>query len=210
MYIQPNENNINMTGWSDFTGACRKAKNRVKQAMIDVIPEATIKESAKKIELWKKIDDIISRPAQNRAIMGATALITQPAIDYCNHKVDDETRRVSRNRTIAKIIAGTCVGIVVRGSCYKLVKMMTDPKGASKFSKAFIPKAHLNEALDVPKFLKNHTNACSSLAAVLAMCFTNFAIDAPLTVYLTNKFNGKRAEIEAKTASDNERKVIYG
>ena len=71
-------------------------------------------------------DKTLSNPAKNRLIMGATALLTQPAIDYYNHRVDDETRTVSRNRTIAKILAGTTVGIAVRGSCYKLVEKMTN------------------------------------------------------------------------------------
>lgn len=97
----------------------------------------------------------MSRPAENRGIMGATALLTQPAIDASNHKVDKETRRVSVNRTIAKIIAGTGVGMfVVRGPIYKGILSMTNIKGNSKFSKALLPKNILKNSMTIPNFLK--------------------------------------------------------
>ncbi len=200
MYIQPNYNNIAMTGapknpngqssWKNF-------KNRIKQSIIDALPSATFKDGENRVERWKKIDERISRPAENRLIMGATALMTQPAIDYYNHRVDEETRRVSRNRTIAKILAGTGVGILVRGSCYNLVSKMTDPNGTSKLSKKLIPKKYMQEAIGNSKFLKNYRSALSMGVAILAMCVTNFVLDAPITVYLTNKFNAKNGK-EAK------------
>ena len=120
MNIQPVQyNSVSMQGKKD--GSWNRLKRRVAQKIIDTLPSHTQKESARKREEWNKFDNWISKPAQNRAIMGLTAIITQPAIDYHNHKVDEETRRVSRNRTIAKIIAGTCVGILVRGSAYEAV-----------------------------------------------------------------------------------------
>ena len=137
--------------------------------------------------------------------MGATALATQPAIDYYNHKVDQETREISRNRTIAKILVGTLVGIIVRGSCYKLVQKMTDLVGKGKYSKALIPQKYYDEFFKNPKLLENYRSALSTGSAICAMCFTNFAIDAPLTVRATNKFN-------AMTKAKNEKKkqeVIY-
>lgn len=198
MKIQPEYNNVAMTGkgWSFF-------KNSIKQKIIDAVPQATIKDGAKKIERWKSIDEKISKPAENRLIMGATALVTQPVIDYNNHKVDEETRRVSRNRTIAKILAGTGVGIIVRGSCYNLVEKMTDIQGKGKYSTVLLPKneKYLKDFLKDGKLLKYYRSALSTAVAILAMCFTNFAIDAPLTVYLTNKFNAKtdpKQKIKAK------------
>ena len=194
MYIQPNYNNISMNGSpSAFgkNGGWKNFKNRIKQSIIDAIPQSTFKDGAKRVENWKKVDEIMSRPAENRLIMGATAIITQPTIDYYNHRVDKETRTVSRNRTIAKIIAGTCVGILVRGSCYNLVSKMTNLEGKSKFSKSLIPKKYISEATANPKLLKNYRTALSTGAAILAMCVTNFVLDAPLTVFLTNKFNAK-------------------
>ena len=186
MKIQPESNSIAMTGgsWSSF-------KNSIKQHIIDAVPQTTIRDGAKRIEKWKYLDEKMSKPAENRFIMGATAIITQPVIDYNNHKVDEETRRVSRNRTIAKILAGTCVGMIVRGSCYKLVKEMTNINGNKNYSKYLIPKKFMQELSNDTKLLKNFRSALSTAVAILAMCFTNFAIDAPLTVYLTNKFNAK-------------------
>ena len=173
----------------------KSLKDRVVQKAIDAVPEHTVKESAKKLEKWEHIDSVVSRPAENRGIMGATALLTQPAIDASNHKVDKETRRVSVNRTIAKIIAGTGVGMfVVRGPIYKGILSMTNIKGNSKFSKALLPKKYLKELNDNPKFLKNYRSALAMAIALLAMCVTNFVLDAPLTAMLTNYLNEKTEE----------------
>jgi len=190
MNIQPINNSISMQGNSN--NVWNSLKNRVAQKVVDAVPQHTVKDSAKKIEAWEKIDGFMSRPAENRGIMGATALLTQPAIDYHNHKVDEETRRVARNRTIAKIIAGTGVGmLVVRGPIYQGILAMTDIKGNSKFSKALLPKRFLKEISENPKFLKNYRSALAMAIALAAMCGTNFALDAPITVWLTNALNEK-------------------
>ena len=199
MNIQPNYDSVSMHGknWNSIT-------DRIMQKILDAVPTATAKESAKKLERWKKTDDVISRPAQNRGILGATALITQPAIDYYNHRVDEETRTVSRNRTIAKIIAGTAVGMfVVRGPIYKAIVNMTDLNGKSKLSKALIPKSQLLDITKNPKFLKNYRSALSMSIALLAMSVTNFVLDAPLTVYLTNMLNDKTLAKKDKGAEQN-------
>ena len=175
---------------------CGSEKNsgfwrRLKQKALDTMPNATFKDSEKALNRWKNFDERMSRPAENRLLMGATALLTQPAIDYYNHKVDKETREVSKNRTLAKIIAGTTVGILVRGTSYEIVKRMTDLNGKEKFSKSLLPTKFLEELATEPKLLKNYRSALSTSLAILAMCITNFAIDAPLTVFLTNHFNSK-------------------
>jgi len=188
MYIQPNYNNVNMRGSEKNSGFWK----RLKQKALDAIPEATFKDGTKNMAKWKKYDEAASHPAKNRLIMGVTALATQPAIDYYNHKVDKETREVSRIRTIAKILAGTAVGIAVRGSCYKLVTNMTQIKGNGRFSKALLPTKYLKELIEVKKFMDNYKSALSTSLAILAMSVTNFVIDAPLTVFLTNHFNEKR------------------
>lgn len=194
MNIQPIQyNSVSMQGKRPDR-AWDKFKRRMAQKVIDVLPSHTQKETPRKLEEWNKFDNWVSKPAQNRAIMGATAIITQPAIDYNNHKVDKETRRVARNRTIAKIIAGTCVGILVRGSVYKAVTSMTNIESKAKFSKALLPKKFLNEIANNKTFLNNHKCALSNFLAILVMCVTNFAIDAPLTVMLTNKLNEKKGE----------------
>lgn len=202
MKIQPEANNIAMSGWS-----WSSFKNSIKQRVIDAVPESTIKDGTKRVEKWKYFDEKMSKPAENRFIMGATAMVTQPVIDYNNHKVDQETRRVSRNRTIAKILAGTGVGMIVRGSCYSLVKKMTDVNGKSKYSQALLPTEFLKDLTKDAKLLKNYRSALSTAVAILAMCFTNFAIDAPLTVYLTNKFNDKTA---SNPADSKKKEVLNG
>ena len=202
MKIQPEANNIAMSGWS-----WSSFKNSIKQRVIDAVPVSTIKDGTKRVEKWKYFDEKMSKPAENRFIMGATAMVTQPVIDYNNHKVDQETRRVSRNRTIAKILAGTGVGMIVRGSCYSLVKKMSDVNGKSKYSQALLPTEFLKDLTKDAKLLKNYRSALSTAVAILAMCFTNFAIDAPLTVYLTNKFNDKTA---SNPADSKKKEVLNG
>ena len=194
MNIQPIQyNSVSMQGKKDGS-SWNRIKRQIAQKIIDTLPSHTAKESPRKLEEWNKFDNWVSKPAQNRALMGVTAIITQPAIDYNNHKVDKETRRVARNRTIAKIIVGTCVGILVRGSVYKTVTSMTNIESKAKFSKALLPKKFLNEIANNKTFLNNHKCALSNFLAILVMCVTNFAIDAPLTVILTNKLNEKKGE----------------
>ena len=200
MYLQTDYNNVNMYGAGNKPGFWK----RIKQKAIDAFPEATFKDNAKNLDRWKHFDEIMSRPAENRLIMGATAILTQPTIDFYNCKVDEETRTISRNRTIAKIIAGTLVGIMVRGSSYKLVEKMTNLKSKQRSEKLLLPNRYLKDLIKNPKLLKNYRSALSTGIAILAMCFTNFLIDAPLTVYLTNLFNEKKEKQETKGGKINE------
>ena len=66
---------------------------------------------------------------------------------------------------------------------------MTDIKSNKKYSRSLLPNKDLDKLIKKQTFLKNYQSALSTGIAILAMCFTNFLIDAPLTVYLTNKFN---------------------
>lgn len=198
--------------------AWRACKDKIKQKILDLAPSATFKDSEKKLEKMDKIDSWMSRPDVNRAIMGATAIILQPTIDACNRRVDDETRKVSIYRTLAKIIAGTTVGIAVRGLSYMAVQKMTDMKSNGKHSKALIPDKYLKVFAKNEKFLKNHKSTLSTGIAILAMCITNFVIDAPLTVYLTNKFISKSENQKELTKGENvcddlkpeKQEAIYG
>lgn len=182
--IDTNRYNVSMQGnwWK-----------KVGQKVLDRIPERAVKDGGKNSkDKWDKIRYILADPMWNRGIVGATALITQPAIDYYNHRVDDETRTVSRNRTIAKIIAGTLVGMfVVRGPVYQLVRKMTRPFGLSKFSTLLLPKKYKLDLMSNPNKLENYRKALSMLLALVAMSYTNFKLDAPLTNYLTNRLNEK-------------------
>ena len=209
MYIQPITNNISMYGAQPpkKPNSWRKFVKQVEQKVVDMFPNATFKDEAKRVDSLNRIGDRISRPMENRLIMGATAIITQPTIDMCNHRVDEDTRIVSRNRTIAKIIAGTLVGMAVRGSSYNIVEKMTNIEGTGKHSKSLIPTKYLEEFKNAPKKLKSYRSALATFVAILAMCITNFAIDAPLTVYLTNKFNAKT---KAKQAAKEVKEVGNG
>ena len=69
---------------------------------------------------------------------------------------------------------------------------MTNIESKTKTAKALLPKRFLGEIAKNEKFLKNYRSALSSGLAILAMCVTNFVLDAPLTVFLTNKLNDKK------------------
>lgn len=197
MNINPySDNNISMQG---------KNPNWIKRAgqkLFDMIPSHTSKEGKKSVQNWDKLTYITSDPMWNRGIMGATAILSQPAIDYYNHRVDDETRTVSRNRTISKIIAGTLVGMfVVRGPVYKMVEKMTNIHGNSKYSKWLIPKDYIKELAKNTTHLKNYRSTLAMMIALGAMCITNFVLDAPLTIIFTNLLNEKSGV--GKTSAQN-------
>ena len=207
MYIQPVTNSYAQPNFQGEANSSKKWIKRVLQKVMDKIPEITLKDNPALRDKLQKIDSKISEPATNRLIMGATAMMTQPWIDYYNHRVDDETRTVARNRTIAKIIAGTFVGMLVRGACYKLVGNMTKLDGTGKYSKALIPKEYIPEFTKYAKKLSNHRSSLATLIAIIAMCFTNFACDAPLTTFLTNRANERSAA--RKEEKQKMKEVVY-
>lgn len=139
----------------------------------------------------------ISTP-ENRLILGVTALATQPFIDLYNKRVDPETRKVSTARTISKIIAGTVVGVIVRASFIKVAKNCSSLKiDAKGLSKLFTPKDapdEINHAYEQYQKMMG-----TIMGTLVSVCFTNFAIDAPLTKHLTNYFSKKFAEPDKKT-----------
>lgn len=194
MYIQPiSDNNISMYGKKPNPNSWKAITDRIKQKLFDAVPDATFNDTSK---FWRTVDSRISRPAENRAIMGVTALALQPGIDASNKKVDEKTRKISICRTISKIVVGALVGICVRGSVYKLVEKMTNINGTGKLSKALLPKKYIEELTKEPKFLENYRSALSTGSAILVMLVTNFAIDAPLTVKMTNALKKKFVEEE--------------
>lgn len=150
---------------------------------------------------------------QQRFILGLTAIAIQPVIDYTNKHVDEETREVSAARTMAKIIAGTSVGVAVRWACIKAVNAFSGyelkTEGAKvvqilKKSKKdiFTPAlAKIADDVTVDNFkhlYSNHVKNLGSILATLVMIGTNFLLDVPLTVYLTNKFTKLVKSIHAK------------
>ena len=96
-----------------------KLSGSVTSRVAEWIPAMTIAgEKANGAINW--IGRNISTP-QNRVILGASALMSQPFIDMHNRKVDEDTRKVSAARTVAKIIAGTLTGFFVRYGCIKAI-----------------------------------------------------------------------------------------
>lgn len=142
--------------------------------------------------------------AENRLILGASALLSQPFIDASNKEVDSETRRYSICRTIAKIIAGTLTGYTIRKLCIKSIdaftKLPTEIKPDAKFKK--LRQSLLPSIKCASEELSQYKNALGTLLALGVMVFTNFLIDAPLTKYLTNLFAGSSNPENKKEVKD--------
>lgn len=189
MYLQASDN-VNMRG-NKFS----KFIKQVKQKALDTLPNSTCK-NPKDVEKYQKYTTILSHPAKNRLIMGATAIITQPTIDFLNHDVNKETREVSRNRTIAKILIGTAVGVLVRGSCYRIVNYFTNTKSKNKIHHALLSEKFIKSLVQNENQLKIYQNCLSTFLAMIAMTFTNYYIDAPLTQLFANYLN-KKVKTEA-------------
>lgn len=138
---------------------------------------------------FNRLGYMLASPHWNRLAVGTAAIITQPATDYYNPKVDKDTAKASMYRTLAKIIACTSVGFTVRGICYKLTEKYAHAS-ASQGSTLLTPQVILREKC--PKLresmLKIHKNGLSTLLALIMMAFTNILLDAPLTTLLANKF----------------------
>lgn len=212
MNIYPvNYDNISMQGKGKNPNWFIRQYRRFEQKVLDASPSHTTKEKKNSRDIWDKTTNGTSHPMWNRGILGATALLTQPTIDYYNHRVDDETRTVSRNRTIAKIVAGTLVGMfVVRGPIHKLVEKMTNPDGSGKYSKALLPKDYIEEISKNKNYLKNYRTTLAMVLALSAMCITNFVLDAPLTIILTNILNEKsgiKSKSEGESANSDIKEV---
>lgn len=103
-----------------------------------------------------------------------------------------------------KIIAGTLTGVALRAAFIKGIAAMSKtaaeiPANAGNFSKKFkqclTPK---NLDPDNKDALAQYRNAMGTILSLVAMVFTNFLIDAPLTKFLTNKFIGMQEKGENK------------
>ncbi len=144
----------------------------------------------------------ISTP-ENRLIIGVSALASQPFIDLYNNKVDEKTRIVSCARTIAKTISGTIIGVAVRLGFTKLTQNYSelgDVKGKN-YKKFFTPSSSIAPAKKTYAY-KQYQNAMGMFLSVGALLITNFAIDAPLTTFLTNKLTKKFETAGHKTGKE--------
>ena len=176
-----------------FYRTAKVGGQRVQQAFYDCLPNSVVGS-----EKWQKrikwIGSEISSP-ENRLILGATALMSQPFIDAKNKAVDEDTRKVSVCRTVAKIIAGTTTGFLIRKGCISAIKNWSklpssvDKNGVrvklTKLNTLFSPS---KAGSDISEAFKQYQNAIGTILALVVMMFTNFLIDAPLTKFLTNKF----------------------
>ncbi len=136
-----------------------------------------------------------SSPEQ-RLILGVTALFTQPFIDLNNKRVNEDTRLMSFCRTLAKILVGTTVGVLVRKECIKFAHKYTKMTSIDKVSAlGKYAVAAEKDSLLSPKYVRtynqiyhdNYVNAIGTFAGIGVSLVTNFLIDAPLTQILTNK-----------------------
>lgn len=168
---------------------------KISQRLFDMLPNLSVN-NKDRLKVLNKIGDYMGRPFENRLIMGATAIATQPFIDEHNKRVDKDTARASRNRTIGKILAGTTVGCIVRSGVYNLINKCTvedisvdrwdnflTPRSSSKVSR------HL-----VTNKLRNYRTALSTIVAMVVMVGTNILFDVPLTTKISNYLNKRDAK----------------
>ncbi len=164
--------------------------SRIVSYVVSKAPQMTVSgERANKAIAW--VGKNISSP-ENRFILGATALMSQPFIDLHNRKIDEDTRKVSAARTVAKIIAGTLTGVLIRSACIHSVNAFTKlPHEIKPNMKFKALRNFFTPSEGVCKNLDKYKDAMGTILATVVMMFTNFLIDAPLTKFLTNKFVDK-------------------
>ncbi len=160
---------------------------KINQGIVNIVPKMTIS-NEKTLNSLKWVGEKVSSP-ENRLILGVTALMSQPFIDLNNKKVDEDTRKVSAARTVAKIIAGTTTGVLIRSGCIHAIdaftKLPTEITPDMKFKNLrtlFTPSA------GILKDLNQYKKSLGTILSLGVMVVTNFLLDAPLTKFLTNKF----------------------
>ena len=160
------------------TGNCN-AKNNFKGAKVVTATQNGLR--------W--VANNFSSPHQ-RAILGITALCTQPFIDLNNKHIKNEDKSITVAKTISKIVVGTIAGITLRHYAIKLVKKYAQSTNTGKYSQCLLPKSlveKINRGVNIAKgHLLNYKNGLGTIIGVSCGLFTNFLIDAPLTKLLTN------------------------
>lgn len=181
--------NIHSVLKSSFTP---KALTGLSQRLVEHLPNITVN----KEELCCDIGRFIARPDVGRGIMGVTAIMTQPLIDYYNPKVDKDTAKVSAFRTIGKILAGTAVGCGVRSLCYYGVRALTKLNpGAPAWRKILLPPESAIQTLSglSTEWVKDYRSVLATFMGLVVMLGTNVLLDVPLTNMIT-KFLMKHAK----------------
>lgn len=183
--------------------AVRNIVSRVSSAatgkIVKVAPKMTVS-NEKFLKGISWVGEKVSSP-QNRLILGITALMFQPFIDLSNKEVDEDTRKISAARTVAKIIAGTLTGVAIRSGCIHAIDAFTKRTDEitpnmkfKKFRTLFMPDVVLEN-------LSQYKKSLGTIMSLGIMVFTNFLIDAPLTKFLTNKFIDRIHQKDALAAN---------
>lgn len=168
---------------------------KVLKNVFNIFPKTMTVKGDRKIASLKWLGEKISSP-ENRLIMGATAIFSQPFIDIHNKDVDKDTRKASFARTAAKIVAGTITGVSIRYATIAIIKRLSRLPDTSKKIKAieklFVPKsADASKILNNPiakSMYKDYQNTLGTILGLVVMIYTNFAWDVPLTRYFTKVF----------------------
>lgn len=172
---------------SSISSSISRFSTATKQKVVDAMPRMIISDE-KTLNSLKWIGEKVSSP-QNRLILGVSALLSQPFIDLSNKKVDEDTRKVSTARTVAKIIAGTLTGVAIRSACIHSIDAFTKyPDEITENMKFKKLRSLFAPSKGILKDLNQYKKSFGTILSLVVMVFTNFLIDAPLTKFLTNKF----------------------
>ena len=175
-----------MSSIDKITGKISRGSVRAAGKLINKLPNTTVS-SQRVLKCVKWAGEHISSP-QNRLILGVSALLSQPFIDLHNKRVDEETRKASASRTVAKILAGTTSGFLIRYYSIKAMDSMAKmPAKNRKAWETFLTPLPEFVKLTV-KSLGQYKKTIGTIIALWVMVATNFLFDAPVTKMLTNKF----------------------
>lgn len=173
-----------------ISNSISRLPSAITQRIVDAAPNMTVS-NEKSLRALKWIGEKVSSP-QNRLILGVSALMSQPFIDLSNKKVDEETRKVSAARTVAKIIAGTLTGVAIRSGCIHAIDSFTkQPEEITPDMKFKKLRTLFTPSEGILKDLNQYKKSFGTIFSLFVMVITNFLIDAPLTKFLTNKFLDK-------------------
>lgn len=188
-----------------FTFRISSYTGKVLRRVADKIPCMTVNTRTMN-ESIKWVGKHISSP-QNRLILGISALMSQPFIDLHNKRVDDTTRKTSAARTVAKIIAGTTTGFLVRYYAIKAVDKMANIPSKIHPAGSWSTFLSPDRTKVMYRSLRHYKMALGTILGIGVMLFTNFLIDAPVTKLLTNKFIGMIDKREKKKAEMNKPEI---
>lgn len=189
-----------------------------------------IENNGKCFNFFKMVDERFNS-AWQRLVSGVTAIFTQPFFDWNNKHTDKDTRTTSTARTVAKIGVGTLTGVAIRELCIWGTKYFTQNENIYNDEKAKFLAKHKNDGKlfrEMPDFkakkltqcllpesakltatakdIRRYRGAMGTFAALFVMLFTNFLVDAPLTMKLTNvltpNFKKLREKQEAANKSE--------